>query len=384
MFIIVGLVVYLVVNVYLLQRAWKALAGLGGWRRVVLGAYLVFSSSIFLMHSFEHGEPGRLAEAVWVCASFYMGMLLYLPLFTIVADLVLFVDRRVPILPAPLRANRKKAGVVAFGLVLGSTVLLLLGGTIHARHVRVRPVEVRIDKPGGALASLNLVALADVHIGPLMRVSRFEDIIRRVNALEPDIVLLLGDLMNEEALRSERERLPAALAGLRARYGVFTCFGQHEYFIGRRTSLDIYKAGRVRVLEDEAVLVADSFYLAGRGGLGYFSSPKGRPSLEQLLHGADRAKPVLVMDHTPLGLDEAVAAGIDLQLGGHTHGGQVVPATWVANLLFKPGSGYARRGKTQFYVSPGVGVWSPPARIGTTAEITQLLITFQSPAGDTK
>lgn len=380
----VALLVYLVPNVYLLRRAWKALAGAGVWRQVILVAYLVFSYSYFLMHRLEHGEPSRLKEALWVCGSFYFGMILYLTLLTIIADLVLFVDRRVPLLPAPLRANRKKAGLIAFGLVLGSTVLLLVGGTFYARHVRVRPVEIRIDKPGGALASLNVVALADVHIGPFMRVSRFEDIIRRVNALEPDVVLLLGDLMNEEALRSERERLPVALAGLRARFGVFTCFGQHEYFIGKRTSLDIFEAGRVRVLEDEVVLVADSFYLVGRGGLGYFSSPERRPSLEQLLQGVDRTKPVIVMDHTPLGLDEAVSAGIDLQLGGHTHGGQVVPATWVTNLLFKPGSGYSRRGKTQFYVSPGVGVWSPPARIGTTAEITQLLITFQSPTGDSK
>jgi predicted MPP superfamily phosphohydrolase len=80
-------------------------------------------------------------------------------------------------------------------------------------------------------------------------------------------------------------------------------------------------------------------------------------------------RPVILLDHTPIGLNEAADAGVDLQLSGHTHAGQVFPATLVNSLLYETGNGYGRKGKTQYYVTTGVGVWSPPARIGTTAEI---------------
>jgi predicted MPP superfamily phosphohydrolase len=376
MYMEMSLLLYLVGNVYLLRRAWKALAGTGVWRQVILVAYLVFSYSYFLMHRLERGEPSRLKEAVCACGSIYIGLLLYFVLFTAIADLVRIADRRLAFLPESWRSDKRKAGHRAFGIVVGATFLLLLGGTIYARHVRVHTLDITIEKAGGPLKSLNVVALADIHVGPFMRVSRLEGIIRRVNALDPDVVLLLGDFMNEETIRPERERLPAALAGIRARYGVFACLGQHEYFVGLNETLAIFEAGHVRVLADEAVLVGDSFYLVGRGGRGYFSSSRRRPPLGQVLKDADMVRPVILMDHTPLGLNEAADAGVDLQLSGHTHAGQAFPATLVNGFLYEIGNGYGRKGKTQYYVSAGVGVWSPPARIGSTAEIAQLRIAF--------
>ncbi len=377
MFMEISLLVYLVGNVYLLRRAWKALAGIGIWRQVILAAYLIFSYSYFLMHRLEGGTHTQFKEFICACGSVYIGMLLYFALFTLIADLILFIDRRKAILPKSLRADRRKAGHWAFGLVVGLTFVLLLGGSIYARHVRVHPMGITIEKSGGELKSLNLVALADIHVGPFLRVSRLEKIIAKVNALNPDVVLLLGDIMNEETIEPERERLPAALAEIRAKYGVFTCFGQHEYFLGKNYSLALFKAANIRVLEDEAVLVADSFYLVGRSGHGYFSNSRRRPPLGHILKDADIRRPVILLDHTPIGLSEAADAGVDLQLSGHTHAGQVFPATLVNSFLYEIGNGYGRRGKTQYYVSAGVGVWSPPARIGSTAEIAQLKITLE-------
>jgi hypothetical protein len=376
MFMEISLLLYLVGNVYLLRRAWKALAGIGAARQVILIVYLVFSYSYFLMHRLERGEHTRLKEAICACGSIYIGLLLYLVLFTAFADLIRIFDKRFAFLPKSLRADKRKAGRVAFVSVLGGTLLLLLVGTFYARHVRVQALDITIDKKGGALEHLNVVALGDIHVGPFMRVSRLEGIIRRVNALEPDVVLLLGDLMNEETILPERERLPAVLAGIHARYGVFTCLGQHEFFVGLKNSLAIFEAGQVRVVEDEAVLVADSFYLVGRGGRGYFSNSRRRPPLGQILKDADMSRPVILMDHTPIGLNEAADAGVDLQLSGHTHAGQVFPATLVNGFLYEIGNGYGRKGKTQYYVTTGVGVWSPPARIGSTAEIAQMRIKF--------
>ncbi len=216
--------------------------------------------------------------------------------------------------PVWIRENTRLAGNWAFAGVIGLTALTLLIGYLHARDVRVKTLNIVIPKQAGSLTRLNAVFFSDVHVGPFMRVSRLEKIIRQINALNSDIVLFGGDMMNEEILPSELERLLEVLSGIKSRYGVFACTGNHEYFL----------------------------------------------------------------DHQPVHLEEAAESGVDLQLSGHTHAGQVIPASWINDRLLEIGYGYGRKTNTQYYVTSGVGVWAPPARIGTNSEIVHLMIEFHS------
>jgi uncharacterized protein len=242
-------------------------------------------------------------------------------------------------------------------------------------------LEISINKKKDGLDSLNAIFLSDIHVGPFMRVSRLGKIVRTINGLNPDVVLIGGDVINEETLPSELEKLPGTLSMLRARFGVFACTGNHEYFAGIAKSLELLKQSKIDVLQDRTVLVDGSFYIAGRSNKSYIGSKEQRIPIKEILKGSDMNRPVIFLDHQPVKLDEASDAGVDLQLSGHTHAGQVFPISWINDRLFEIGCGYGRKNKTQFYVTSGVGVWAPPARIGTDSEIVYLKIRFNSDKG---
>lgn len=378
MFMEISLILYLVGNIYLLRRAWKALAGTGVLRQIILILYLVFSYSYFLWHKLERGRPTVFKETICAMGSFYTGVLLYLVLFTAVIDLLRLINHFFPFFPRGVRENRRKAGRAAFFAVIGITLALLFAGMVHARYVRVNSMEIEIGKRAGEMGSLNLVFLSDIHVGPFLRTARLEKIVQAVNGLDPDVVLILGDIMNEETLSSERERLPIILGKIRARFGVYACLGNHEYFAGIKNSLEMFRKSQITALQNQTVLVAGSFYLVGRSNRSYIGQNERRMPLKEILKDVDMNLPVILMDHQPVRLEEAAEAGVDLQLSGHTHGGAVFPITLVDNLLYEISRGYGRKLNTQYYVTSGVGVWTPPARIGTTSEIVQMKVKFRS------
>jgi len=379
MFMEMSFIIYLVGNVYLLRRAWKALAGTGVFRQIVLILYLIFSYSYFLWHKIERGRPTVFKETICAMGSFYTGVLLYLVLFTALVDLLRLIDHFFPFFPRRIRENRWKAGRAAFFAIVGITFALLFGGMAYARHVRVNTMEIEIGKKAGERGSLNLVFFSDIHVGPFLRTARLEKIVEQINSLEPDVVLILGDIMNEEALSSEREQLPITLGKIQARFGVYACLGNHEHFAGIKNSLELFRKSRITALQNQAALVAGSFYLVGRSNRSYIGQNERRMPLKEILKDADMNLPVILMDHQPVRLEEAAEAGVDLELCGHTHGGAVFPITLVDNLFYEISRGYGRKLNTQYYVTSGVGVWTPPARIGTTSEIVQMKVKFLPP-----
>jgi len=378
MFFEISYILYLSGNVYLLWRGWKALAGTGLFRITVFILYLPFSYTFFLWHRLERGEPSVFKEAICALGSFYPGVLLYLVLFTVLVDLLRLIDHFFPFFPRSIRENRRKAGRLAFVAIVGITFALLFAGMFYARHVRIHAMEIAIDKKAAGMESLNLVFLSDIHLGPYLHISRLEKIVQMINSLDPDVVLILGDIVNEEALTSEKERLPDTLAKIRARFGVYACMGNHEYFAGIKNSLESLRRSRITGLQNQAVLVAGSFYLVGRSNRSYIAHNERRMPLKEILKDVNMNLPVILMDHQPVHLEEAAETGVDLQLSGHTHGGAVFPITLVNDRLYEIGRGYGRKINTQYYVTVGVGVWSPPIRIGTTSEIVQMKVKFRS------
>jgi hypothetical protein len=378
MFFEISYILYLSGNVYLLWRGWKALAGTGLFRILVFILYLPFSYTFFLWHRLERGEPSVFKETICALGSFYPGVLLYLVLFTELVDLLRLIDHFFPFFPRWIRENRRRAGRAAFFAVVAATLTVVFAGLFYARHVRVNTMDIAIDKKAGGMESLNLVFLSDIHVGPYMRVSRLEKIVRKINSLDPDVVLIVGDILNEEALTPEKEKLPDTLTKIRARFGVYASMGNHEHFAGLKNSLELLGKSRIIGLQNKAELVADSFYLVGRSNRSYIAHNERRMPLKDILKDVNMNLPVILMDHQPVHLEEAAEAGVDLQLSGHTHGGSFFPVTLVNDRLYEIGRGYGRKMNTQYYVTVGVGVWSPPIRIGTTSEIVQMKVKFRS------
>ena len=165
---------------------------------------------------------------------------------------------------------------------------------------------------------------------------------------------------------------------LSAPYGVFAVLGNHEYIGGNAEEAINYlgEAG-VKVLRDSAQEIAGSFYLLGRddrSGARFNGVP--RQDLKTLMQGVDRSLPNILMDHQPSQLEEPVEQGVDLQLSGHTHAGQLLPIRYITRRIFEDDWGLLRKGDFQIIVSSGYGTWGPPIRLGNTPEVVDIMIKF--------
>jgi predicted MPP superfamily phosphohydrolase len=269
-------------------------------------------------------------------------------------------------------ARALAVAVVAVSAVVGS--LSIFQGL---REPVVR--ELRIVIPGlpPALAGTTIVQLTDLHIGATKRRSFASDIVRRCNALSPDVVVITGDLVEGRFGSGREDTLP--LAGLRARQGVFMVTGNHEYYSGLREWLPELQHLGIRVLRNEHVVIdADKgkgWELAGiEDWNGRSIEPDGGPDLLRALAGHDPKHPVILLSHQPRAIYLAAQNGVALMLSGHTHGGQIWPFNYVVHLQQPFVEGLHSVGQTQLYVSPGTGYWGPPMRLGTRGEITRITL----------
>ena len=266
-----------------------------------------------------------------------------------------------------LLAQILASGVGVFGLALSGW-----GVWSAIRPVEVKRVSVRLKKLPGSLNGLRLVQLTDMHIGLTIGRDFVEDVVRKVNALEPDIVAITGDLIDGSV-----EDLGAAVAPLgeiEARLGTFFVTGNHEYYSGADSWLAFLGTLDIRVLRNEHVELSkdgEAIHLAGVDDWTAHQFGNGHGSdMARAMAGRDASKPVILLAHQPIQFDEARAHGVDLQISGHTHGGQIFPFGLLTRLAQPFLSGLHQRGDSQIYVSSGTGYWGPPMRIAAPAEIT--------------
>ncbi len=251
---------------------------------------------------------------------------------------------------------------------LGLSAAGLWGATAAA--LEVKRVRVALAKLPPALQGYRIAQVTDLHVGPLLGRDFVQEVVRRVNALEPDLVAITGDLVDGTVAQLSDQIAP--LKDLHAKDGVFFVTGNHEYYTGDVDEWLAWLSGiGIRPLRNERVLIRDGFELAGTDD--YNARGRGhRQDIPKALSGRKPDKPVVLMAHQPRSFIEAAGLGVDLQISGHTHGGQIYPFTYVVALFQPYLKGLYRQGGSQLYVSCGTGTWGPPMRLGAPAEITQM------------
>jgi predicted MPP superfamily phosphohydrolase len=347
------------------------------WVRVACVAVALLGASLVAEPIAGRALPPRYTRLVAWPAGLWMGTCFLLLLLLGASDLGLWLTGS-PALAATADAGaaRSASGARA-ATVLALALFGAAAGLAQAlRPPRIRRVRFAIDGWPRELSGYRIVQLSDLHFGPILGRRFAESLARRVAALAPDLVAVTGDLAdgNAELLADE----VAPLAGLRARHGVYFVTGNHDHYSGASAWAARAEALGMRVLRNEHVRIGDAatpgFDLVGVDDHNGRLVGSGGEDLSRALAGRDPARPAILLAHDPSTFKRARHAGIDLQISGHTHGGQIWPFGLVVRLVIPWVAGAHRDGRAQLYVSRGTGFWGPPMRLFAPAEITEIVL----------
>ncbi|MFG2464272.1 metallophosphoesterase [Streptomyces canus] len=234
------------------------------------------------------------------------------------------------------------------------------------RGPRVKRVTVPLAKLPRAAHGYRIAVVSDIHLSPVLGRGFAQKVVDTINSTRPDLIAVVGDLVDG----SVKDLGPAAapLAQLEARHGSFFVTGNHEYFSGAEQWVEEVRRLGLRPLENDRTELA-WFDLAGVNDIAGESEGQG-PDFAKALGDRDTARACVLLAHQPVQIHDAVDHGVDLQLSGHTHGGQLWPGNLLAEAANPTVAGLERYGDTQLYVSRGVGAWGPPTRVGAPSDIT--------------
>ncbi|MEH7525590.1 metallophosphoesterase, partial [Bacillus sp. JJ1503] len=259
-------------------------------------------------------------------------------------------------------------------VILVLTISFLIYGTYNAYNPLVRSFSIQIEQGTSSLDSLTIAMAADTHFGLLSGKDHAKRLVKEINGMEPDIILLPGDLIDDDIQPFVDQGIDEVLSELHAPYGVYATLGNHDRHNGTMKELiDTIERSGINVLYDEAVTIKDQLTLIGRKD----RRDPDRLELNQIMKGVDLSKPVILLDHQPYDLDIAQKAGIDLMLSGHTHHGQVFPGNLITDSIYENAWGHLKKGSMQSIVTEGFGFWGPPIRIGTRSEIVRIQVNFE-------
>lgn len=368
--------IYTLVNVYIFFKGQNALS----LYPVIQKYYTI----LFWIFAFSY-IAGRVLEKIWLSpfsaaftwiGSFWLAIMLYAFLFSFSADLFKFINWIFHFLPekGSIQLMQLKFYYFIFSLLVISVVVI--AGYFNAVNPRVKKLDLQIDKKTG-IEKLKIVAVSDIHLGTVISQSRVEKLVKLINRSNPDLVLFAGDVVDEDVGLVMRTKSAKGFQNIKSRYGVYAILGNHEHIGGADEAVAYLQRYNIVFLRDSMVEIAGSVVLIGREDKDMFRfSGKSRLELYQLMENVNKSKPVILLNHQPFNLQEVVKSGVDLQISGHTHHGQLWPFNYLTSAIFELSWGYKKIKDTHFYVSSGYGTWGPRVRVGNRPEIVEINLSF--------
>ena len=389
--------VYILLNIYVLR-----------WGYLWIGnCHHLFQSMIFRLiltvfytlvaltplTGFLIRKPAFLHRILKITSNYFLGIFMYILMVLLSIDIIrLFLKYVVHASWIQSRIVFAAVGACCICVV----IIISFSGIYHAKHIKVTPYKITVDKSAPDMDSLKIVLLADTHFGYNSGAVHAQEIVDKINEQNPDLVCIAGDIFDNEydAVR-EPEKISEILRTIRSKYGVYACWGNHDLnepilagFTFKHKKEDskqlkdprmkrFLQNSNIQLLEDEAVLIDNSFYVVGRKDASLVEKiEEKRKTPAQLTQKLDKDKTIIVIDHQPKELQDIADAGVDLDLCGHTHDGQTFPGNFTVKFLWENPCGYLQKGSMHNIVTSGSGVWGPAMRVGTDSEICTINLTF--------
>jgi predicted MPP superfamily phosphohydrolase len=341
----------------------RSLIGPKGLKNLWTVLFLVIAVAYPVAETLSHGQGSAWSEAVVIAGYYALPLLLYIVMAVVAVDLAAGLLRLTGIVSRDaLRSRRSKAWRLAVSLAV--PVLVVALGAVNYRVLRVKEYRIAVPRRSSPARELTIVFMADLHFRDLTSDRFLKELTAKVNAQRPDLVLLGGDLLESDRRDQDTGRFERALRGLSSTYGTYGVPGNHERF-SRAGENGFFDRAGVLLLQDEVVTIDGALTLAGRKD----PRSRGRVSVADLLAGARRDLPVILLAHRPTGFDDARAAGVDIQLSGHTHAGQIFPVDVFTRRQYDLNWGHLERAGAHLIVTSGVQGWGPPVRTVGASEI---------------
>lgn len=376
-FFTIVFLVYSLANYYIFLRGHQSLQAFPVIRHWFVIIFLILAASYFLGRFLERSPLYNIGEAFSRIGSFWLAAMAYFLILVIFFDIIRLLNHFLHFFPGIITGNMPVTRLVTFACCVLVVTVALFYGYINARNPVLKTVSLNINKAVPGKNSLRLVFVSDIHLGSTIGRERLGKMVETINSRNPDLVILGGDVMDEDLMPVIRRNLGEQLKSITSKYGVLAVTGNHEYIGNAEAAVKYMQEHNIKVLRDTFVVIDGCCVVAGREDrdITRFSG-KHRKEITGVLEGADISLPVILVDHQPFNLEKAVEAGVDLQLSGHTHDAQMWPFNYMTDAIYEISHGYLQKGKTQFYVSNGAGTWGPPIRIGNKPEIVEFNITF--------
>lgn len=373
-FFLIVLTIYFLANLYLYFKGYNSFPVLKEKKLLYTIIFFSLAGAFILAKIIESRHSSIITDVMNVAGGFWLAFMLYGIMFFLVSDLISVVLRIAGVLnPDNIIVYRKWAFIVTVTLSAG----LILGGFINALIPAVKEYDITINKSAGEVKSFRIAAVSDIHLGSIIRKRSMKKLSGILAGLQPDLVILLGDIVDGEIGPVMRGDLLQYLESPKGDYGMLGITGNHEFIGGAARTIPYIESKGIRLLKDEMLVLKGGIQLIGRKDRDSDRFYGGkRLSVAELMERADTSKPVILLDHQPFGYDENAKLGVDLELSGHTHNGQMWPLNHITRMIYELSYGYLRKGNTHFIVSSGYGLWGPRVRSASRSEILLVNIKF--------
>lgn len=373
-FLSVVLTIFSLTNLYIFLKGYNSITSTRENRLLYTIIFILLATTFIAGKVLEASHSCVFSDILNIIGGFWLGFMLYAFLLLLLSDIIGLILRVPGIITAQNILIYRKWVFLGTVIISG---FLITGGFINALLPVVKEYDISINKSAGEVKNLRIAAVSDIHLGSIIRKRSLKKLSGMLKKMKPDVVFLLGDIVDGELGPVMRGDLLKYFNIPETADGLYAITGNHEFIGGAERTIPYVESKGIRILKDESVVLPGNIQVIGRldrDSKRFYS--KERLPLAELMKDIDLQYPVILLDHQPFNLGESEKYGADLQLSGHTHNGQIWPLNHVTRWIYELSYGYLKKGNTHFIVSSGFGLWGPRIRSGSRSEVLLINISF--------